>query len=161
MSGIVAYVRRQALGAGAVNVVVNPALEWVLNRTRGFQPIFGANGVAANLAVTSIILSVLVTLFASRAVRRALAAGQIMGRSAPRWLALLPRRPGWLGALTGCVAATIVVVALWLLDRSGVTGLTFAGLLAVKAGYCGVLAYVVARLAMCRVLAFGNSAGRT
>jgi hypothetical protein len=160
MLGTVAYVRRQAVGAGVVNVVVNPALEWVLNRTRGFQPFFGANGVAANLAVTSIILSVLVTLFAARAVRRALAAGQITGRSAPRWLALLPRRSGWLGALAGLAAATTVVVVLWLLDRGGVTGLTFPGLLAVKAGYCGVLAYVVARLAMCRVLASGDAAGR-
>ena len=142
MPGTAAYVRRQAIGAAVVNAVVNPALEWVLNRTRGFQPFLGANGVAANLVVTSVILSVLVALFAARGARRK--------------LAISPRRPGWLGACSGVGAAVAVVAALWLLDRSGVAGLSFPAFVMVKAGYCGFLGFVVVRLTLWRVPVSGQ-----
>jgi hypothetical protein len=43
-------------------------------------------------------------------------------------------------------AAAVVAVVLWLLDVAGVSGLSFGGLLILKAVYCGVLGFAVAPL---------------
>jgi hypothetical protein len=33
------YIRQQATAAGIVNAVLNPLIEWITNRERGFVPI--------------------------------------------------------------------------------------------------------------------------
>ncbi len=95
--------------------MLNPLLEAALNRG-GFQPL---SAVAVNLAITSIVMCVLVSAFARRG----------MGH----------------GLRFGAAAAAVVLAAGVLLAGVGVTGISFPVLLAVKAGYCGVLAYLVAR----------------
>jgi hypothetical protein len=148
-----AYVRNQAGAAGVVNLVLNPVIEWVLNRGRGFQPFFGGDGIAVNMAVTSIILSVLVAVFAARGARHELAAGRIIRVPASRVLSWLPRRSSWLGLVLGVGAAVAVTVVFWLLDSAGLAGIPFWGLLVLKAGYCGALGYLVSWWTMHRLLA--------
>jgi hypothetical protein len=147
-----AYVRNQAVAAALVNAILNPLIEWVANRDRGFQPFWGSDGVVVNMAVTSIILSVLVALFAARGARHELVTGRIAPVPASRGLSWLPRRAGWLGLLLGAGAAVLVAIAFWLLDAAGVSGLSFGALLIVKAGYCGVLGFAVARWTIMRLL---------
>ncbi|MGZ5394983.1 MAG: hypothetical protein ACXWZI_02440 [Mycobacterium sp.] len=151
-----AYIRGQVAGAALVNAALNPLIEWGLNRSKGFQPLWGSDGVVLNMMLTSIILSALVALFTARGVHHQLAAGRIApGRVAPA-LARLPSRAGRLGLLLGVGAAAAAVLVFWLLDAIGVAGMPFWGLLVLKAGYCGVLGGVVAWCVMLRLL--GNTA---
>ena len=46
-----AYIRTQAVVAAVFNVVLNPLIEWVLNREKGFQPFLGSDGVLVNMAL--------------------------------------------------------------------------------------------------------------
>lgn len=153
MAATAAYVRTQSVAAAVVNVVLNPLIEWVLNRGKGFQPFWGSDGVAVNMAVTSVILSVLVALFAARGVHHELAAGRINQLPASRGLSWLPRRSGRLGLVLGVGAAVSVTVVFWLLDFAGLAGIPFWGLLVLKAGYCGALGYLVSSWTMHRLLA--------
>jgi hypothetical protein len=107
--------RGPAVVTAAVNAVLNPLLEALLNRG-GFQPL---SAVAVNLAITSVIMCVLVAVFA--------------------------RRGAGHGLRYGVAAAAGVMAGGLLLAGAGVAGLPFAALLWLKAGYCGVLAYLVAR----------------
>ena len=153
------YVRTQAAAAALVNAVLNPLIEWIINRQKGFQPFAGSEGVIVNMALKSIILSVLVALFAARGVHHALAAGHMAAdrlAGSARLLLRLPGRPGWLGLLLGIGAAAVVGIAFWLLDVAGVSGVSFFGLLIFKALYCGLLGFGVARWTILRQLRAGE-----
>lgn len=152
MAATAAYVRTQAVAAGVVNVVLNPVIEWVLNRAKGFQPFWGSDGVAVNMAVTSVVLSVLVAVFAARGVHHELAAGRITRLPASQGLSRLPSRAGWLGLFLGVGAASAAAVVFWLLNLAGLDGMPFWALLVLKAGYCGALGYLVSRVTMLRLL---------
>lgn len=147
-----AYIRGQIAGAALVNAALNPLIEWGLNRSKGFQPFWGSDGVVLNMALTSIILSVLVALFTARGVHHQLADVKITAMRVAPVLARLPGRAGVLGLLLGAGAATAVVLVFWLLDATGVAGMPFWGLLVLKAGYCGVLGGIVAWCVMLRLL---------
>jgi hypothetical protein len=151
------YVRTQAAAAALVNAVLNPLIEWIINRQKGFQPFAGSDGVIVNMALTSIILSVLVAVFAARGVHHAagrMAADRLAGSA--RLLLRLPGRAGWLGLLLGIGAAAVVGIALWLLDVAGVSGVSFFGMLIFKALYCGLLGFGVARWTILRQLGAGE-----
>lgn len=153
------YVRTQAAAAALVNAVLNPLIESVLNHQKGFQPFAGSDGVIVNMALTSIILSVLVALFAARGAHHKLAAGGIAaGRliGSTRLLMRLPGRAGWLGLVLGLGAAAVVGITLWLLDLAGVSGVPFFVLLIFKAVYCGLLGFAVARWTILRQLGAGD-----
>lgn len=152
MTGTGDYVRNQAVAAGLVNAVLNPFIEWVLNRSKGFQPFWGAGSVAVNLAVTSVILSCLVALFSARGVRHELALGRVAALPGSALLGRLPGRAGWLGLAAGIGAGAAGLAVFWMLAVTGVSGMPFWGLLVLKAGYCGVLGYLVARWTILRIL---------
>lgn len=147
-----AYVRGQIAGAALVNAALNPLVEWGLNRSKGFQPLWGGEGVVINMVLTSIILSVLVALFTARGVHHQLAAGRITAMRAAAVPARLPGRAGVLGLLLGVGAAAAAVLVFWLLDVIGVVGIPFWGLLVLKSAYCGVLGGLVAWCVMLRLL---------
>src|SRR5262245_59565999 len=157
MAGVATYVQVQATVAGLVNAVLNPLIEWLLNREEGFQPLWGSAGAVVKLVVTSIILSLLVALFAARGARHELSAGRRGCDGRPlregRSLSRLPRRAWLLGLLLGATAAVVVIAVFWLLHLRGVSGLTLGQMLVVKAVYCGLLGFAVARWTMLRWLA--------
>lgn len=149
------YVRTQAAAAALVNAVLNPLIESVVNRQKGFQPFAGSDGVITNMVLTSIILSVLVALFAARGAHHELAAGgiaadRLIGGTRRRLLMMLPAQAGWLGLLLGLGAAAVVGSALWLLNLAGVSGMSFFVLLIFKAVYCGLLGFGVSRWTILR-----------
>ena len=45
------YVRTQAAAAALVNAVLNPLIQWVINRQKGFQPFAGSDGNIVNMAL--------------------------------------------------------------------------------------------------------------
>jgi hypothetical protein len=157
MATVATYVRVQATVAGLVNAGLNPLFEWLLNRDKGYQPLWGSAGAVVNLVVTSIILSLLVALFAARGARHELSAGRMRADGGSvrmrRPLSRLPRHGWLLGLLLGAAAAVVVVVACWLLDLLGVSGLTLSQMLVLKAAYCGLLGFGVARWTIFRQLA--------
>lgn len=157
MATVATYVRVQATLAGLVNAGLNPLFEWLLNRDKGYQPLWGSAGAVVNLVVTSIILSLLVGLFAARSAHRELSAGRIRADGGSlrmrRPLSWLPRHGWLLGLLLGAAAAVVLAVACWLLDLLGVSGLTLNQMLVVKAAYCGLLGFAVARWTILRQLA--------
>ncbi|MCV7222996.1 hypothetical protein H7I95_19020 [Mycolicibacterium elephantis] len=150
-----AYIRTQAAVAGLINFVVNPAIDWLSLRHKGAQPIWGADGLVVNFVITSLILSTLVGIFAQWGVRREKKAGRVHSRNASssRWLHRLPRR-GWVaGPVLGAAAAVVVIALFWALHGLGMTKWSLAALMAVKAVYCGLLGFLVARWVISRHLA--------
>lgn len=147
MATAAGYIRTQAAVAGLINFVVNPAIDWLSSRQRGAQPIWGADGLVVNFVITSLILSTLVGLFSALGARRLAGDGSATPR---RWLRRLPRR-GWLaGLVLGAGAAAVVIALFWALHALGVTTLTLVALMIVKALYCGVLGFLVARWVILR-----------
>jgi hypothetical protein len=136
------YLRTQALGAGLINLVVNPAIDWLASRHKAPQPVWGLDGLVVNFVITSLILATLVGAFAAWGVRREGRAGRLAVRPTPR---------GWLAGLAlGAVSAVATVVAAWVLHAVGVTTLSLVPLLLVKGLYSGTLAFLVARWVISR-----------
>ena len=160
---LASYLRKQATGAAIFNVVGNPLIEWITNREKGFVPLWASDGMVVNIAVTSIILSVLVALFAARGLHKELHAGHIAtgGGESPRagrLLSKLPSRAWLLGLLLGIGVAAVVTLAFWLLHVLDISGLSFGGFLVFKAVYCGLLGFVVARWVILRQMSEASGA---
>ncbi|MEO3757688.1 hypothetical protein ABGB19_05275 [Mycobacterium sp. B14F4] len=151
------YVRGQATVAAVVNVLVNPAIDWLSNRDKGALPLWAADGLVVNFAATSLILSVLVAVFATLGIRHRHRPRRIAvpdrSVSVPRWLIRLPGRGWLLGLALGAAAALLAVAAAFAFHTVGVSTLSLAWLLAVKAAFAGVLAFFVARWTILRQLA--------
>lgn len=153
---VVSYIRKQGAIAAIINVVVNPLLAWLTHRGMSFVPLTGSSGVMVDVALTSVLLSLLVALFTTPAMRRDLRNQRVTvtegSPPARRWLGQLPARAWSLGLLLGLGAACAVTLAFWLLDALGLSGLSFAEFVAFKAGYTGLLAFVVTRWVILRQL---------
>jgi len=152
---VASYIRKQATAAAIINAVLNPLIEWLFNREKGFVPLWASDGIVVNIAVTSVILSLLVALFTTRGLHQELHAGHITtgGGESPRagrLLSQLPRRAWSLGLLLGVGVAAFVTLTFWLLHVLDVSGLSFGGFLVFKAVYCGLLGFVVARWVILR-----------
>jgi len=154
------YVRKQAVVTGLVNVVVNPLLAWAGKRGTSFVPLWSADGIVVDIALTAIILSLLVAWFSAAGVRRALRTGldAVDGPQPGRWLARLPSGASALGLSLGVAAAVVSVLAIWVLHLLGVSGLSTGWFLVLKAVYGGVLGYLVARWVMVRQLSANRAA---
>lgn len=140
MSG---YIRNQATSAGLVNLVVNPAIDWLTSRHKPPQPVWGLDGLVVNFVITSLVLSTLVGAFAAWGLRREARAGRLSVPEAPQ--------RGWLAGLAlGTGAATVTVAAMWLLHSIGVTTLSLLSLMLFKAVYSGVLGFLVAHSVIAR-----------
>ncbi|WP_326548191.1 hypothetical protein QGN32_08805 [Mycolicibacterium sp. ND9-15] len=144
------YVWVQATVAGVVNFVINPAIDWLTWRRKAPQPVWGFDGLVVNFVVTSLILSTLVGLFVWLGARSVDDDGTVSPRP---WLHRLPRR-GWLAGLAlGAGAALVAIAASGIAHVAGVTTLSLPSLLAVKAVYCGLLGFLVARWVIFRTVA--------
>ncbi len=149
------YIRSQGVACAVINAVLNPAIAWLGNRQMAFVPLFGENSIVVDTAVTSIVLSLLVSLFVTPAVRRELHAGQLIGRDAIPWegyvLSHLPVQAWSVGLLLGIVAAVILTPLIFAAFRmAGSFGLSFARFALLKAVYTPALGYLITRWVILR-----------
>ena len=149
------YIRAQATSAAVINVVINPIIAWLANRQMEFVPLWGANGILVDTAVTSVVLSLLVALFVTRGVHRKFYAGHVAASDeffrAERMLSRLPRRAWSLGPLLGVGAAFVLIpLTVLVFHALGFSGLPFAAFASFKAVYTAPLAFVVTRWVILR-----------
>lgn len=120
-----------------------------------FVPLAGDNSIIVDTAVTSIVLSLLVSLFVAPAARREFRAGRLTG-SATAFaesgvLAHLPSTAWSFGLLMGVVAAAVVTpLTLATFRVLGSSGLSFAGFIVLKAVYTAALGSLVTRWVILR-----------
>ena len=79
MQPIRSYIHAQGVAAAVINAVLNPAITWLGNRRMAFVPLTGDNSIIVDIAVTSIVLSLLVSLFITPAAQREFRAGRLTG----------------------------------------------------------------------------------
>jgi len=151
------YIRMQGTIAAILNVVINSLISWLSHRPTGFVPLTGSGSMVIDVFVTSIVLSVLVSLFVSKGVRRDLDAGRVRTADGPpgagRVLSRLSARWWALGLMLGLGVAVVATVVLLLLGVLGLSGLSLAGFVAFMAVYTGLLGYVMTRWVILRQLA--------
>jgi len=154
---VTSYIRTQGTITAILNVVINSLITWLSHRRTGFVPVTGNGSMTIDVFVTSVVLSLLVSLFISKGVRRDLDAGRVStadGRpGAGRVLSRLSARWWVLGLLLGLGAAVVATAVLWLLGALGLSGLPPAGFVLVMAVYTGLLGYAVTRWVIVRQLA--------
>ncbi|MFI1566742.1 hypothetical protein ACH4ZX_27420 [Streptomyces sp. NPDC020490] len=154
---VTSYLRRQATAAALINVVVNALITWLGHRRTDFVPLAGSNGITTDVFVTSVLLSLLVSLFITKGVRHELTAGRLVATDEPPragpLLARMPARWWTLGLLIGVAAGVVAAVALRLLGALGLSGLGLGAFVAFMAAYTGLLGYAVTRWVILRQLA--------
>ena len=112
---------------------------------------------AVDTVITSMVMSLLMSLFISADTRRALKAGTIPmvapAHSAGRLLRRLPVRPWKLGLALGLVVAVVLTSSMMgLFSLLGVKALPFFTFLSIKVVYSMLLGYAVARWVILRQL---------
>ncbi len=155
MQRVKSYIRTQGVACAVINAVLNPVIAWLGNRQMAFVPLLGDNSILVDTAVTSIVLSLLVSLFVTPAVRRELRAGQLAESDAVPWerrvLLHLPVQAWSVGLLIGIIAAVILTpLILGMFRIVGSSGLPFAGFVLLKAVYTPALGYLVTRWVILR-----------
>jgi hypothetical protein len=150
------YIHAQGVACAVINAVLNPAIAWLGNRRMAFVPLSGSNSIIVDTAVTSIVLSLLVSLFVTPAAHREFRAGRLTGSDTVFWwengaLAHLPSKAWSFGLLIGVVASAVITPLMFGAFRVlGSTGLSFAGFVILKAVYTAALGFIVARLVILR-----------
>ncbi|MFF4568218.1 hypothetical protein [Streptomyces sp. NPDC001410] len=154
---VTSYMRRQGTICAIITVVINSPITWLGHRRTRSVLLAGNSGIVVDVFVTSILLSLLVSLFVSAGVRHDLDAGRVRATDEPpragRVLARLPARWWALGLLLGLGVAVVATVTLRLLGALGLSGLSLAGFVLFMAVYTGLLGYAVTRWVILRQLA--------
>jgi hypothetical protein len=167
MQPIRSYIHAQGVAAAAINAVLNPAVTWLGNRRMAFVPLTGDNSIIVDIAVTSIVLSLLVSLFITPAAQREFRAGRLTGSATvfaeSGALAHLPSKAWSFGLLIGVITAAVIAPLLFATLRAlGFAGLSFAGFVILKAVYTAALGFVVTRWVILRqVLHCRNDSANT
>ncbi len=149
------FIKTQALICAILNMVLNPTLAWMLNPSMADVPMIGGNGLVVDTAVTCVLLSVLVSLFTTAGLARALRTGQIPEDcslpGAGPLLSLMPRGAWALGLTLGIgLAAILPAVAFGIFWTIGVSSMPFAGFALYKCLYTGALGYAATRWVILR-----------
>jgi len=157
MQPIASYIRMQGIICAVINVLLNPAVAWLGYRQLDFVPLWGRASIVVDTPVTAVMLSLLVTLFVTSGVRRALQTGRVSPTNGfPRagcLLSHLPQRAWPLGLLLGLGSASILTpLTLVLLQMFGYSGLPLSGFALFKAMYTGPLGFAVTRWVILRQL---------
>ena len=148
------FIRKAGLMAGSCNIVLNSIFSWLGNMSRADVQ---QGSAAVDTVITSMVMSLLMTLFISADTKRALKAGTI-ALSVPdhgtgRLLRRLPARPWKLGLLLGLgVALVLTSCMMGIFFLFGVTALSFFAFLSIKVVYSMLLGYAVARWVILRQL---------
>jgi hypothetical protein len=157
MEPVASYIRTQGMICAVINVVLNPVVVWLGYRQLDFVPLWGRNSIVVDTAVTSVILSLLVTLFTTLGVRRALQTGRVRATDGFPWrgglLSHLPGQTWSLGLLLGLgIAFVLTPLTFGLFQALGYSGLPLAWFALFKAMYTGPLGFALTRLVILRQL---------
>lgn len=149
------FIRKAGLIAGICNIVLNSLFSWLGNRPMADVP---QSAAVVDTVITSLVMSLLMTLFISADTKRALKTGTIAmtapAHSAGRLLRRLPARPWKLGLMVGAAVAVVLTSGVMgLFSLLGVTALSFFAFLSIKVVYSMLLGYAVARWVILRQLA--------
>ena len=149
------FIRKTCIIAGVCNIMLNSLFSWLGNRAMENMP---PGSVAVDTAITTIIMSLLMTLFISADTRRALKAGLIEPSALPsdsgRLLLRLPARPWKLGIVIGLAIATVAVPSLvGFASFFGVESFSIFAYISLKVVYSLLLSYAVPRWVILRQLA--------
>jgi hypothetical protein len=155
MQSVQSYIRSQGAVCALLNVALNPTIAWLGNRPMAFVPLTGANGIVVDTALTSIVLSLLVSTFVTPGVRRELRAGQLAADDTVPWegraISHLPVQALSVGLLIGILAAIILAVLIFGVFRMvEAAGLPFVAFALLKAVYTPALGYLVTRWVILR-----------
>jgi multidrug efflux pump subunit AcrB len=155
MQPVRSYIHAQGMACAVINAVLNPTIAWLGNRRMAFVPLSGGNGITVDTAVTSIVLSLLVSLFVTPAAHREFRAGRLTTSdtvfSESGVLAHLPSKAWSFGLLIGVVAAAVIAPLMSGTFRVlGLHGLSFAGFAILKAVYTAALGFIVTRWVILR-----------
>jgi len=155
MQPVRSYIHAQGVTCAVINAVLNPAIAWLGNRQMAFVPLSGDNSIIVDTAVTSIVLSLLVSLFVTPAAQREFRDGRLTGSATVSWergvLAHLPSKAWSFGLLMGVVAAAIITPLMFAAFRVlGSAGLSFAAFIVLKAAYTAALGFAVTRWVILR-----------
>lgn len=148
------FIRKSGLIAGGCNIVLNSLFSWLGNMAMTEVP---QGSAAVDTVITSMVMSLLMSLFISADTKRALKAGTVAmaapAHSAGRLLRRLPARPWKLGLVLGLVVAVVLTSCMMgLFSLLDVTALPFFAFLSIKVVYSMLLGYVVARWVILRQL---------
>lgn len=148
------FIRKSCLSAAVCNLVLNPALAWLVNQEMTELPLYAA--ILTDTGVTCFAMSLLISLFVSAEVGRALRSGAIEPASSPccpGWLSRLPSRPWRLGiALGGIVAAAVLPCLAIFFGVLGISSLPFSSFALYKAVWTPTAAWFVTRWVILRRL---------
>jgi hypothetical protein len=152
-----AYIRTQGISAAVVNMALNPLLAWLLNPGMRQMTLAGERSILVDLAVTSVVLCLLVSLCAAAGLPRAARSGGIDrggGFFEEGPLRSHPPRGAWaLGLAFGigsALVSTALILALFRL--CGARTISFRNYAILKAAYTGLLGCLVARGVLIRQL---------
>lgn len=151
------YVRIQQIGPAVGNILCNVFLGWLGNRRMAPVTLFGDHAVVIDTVVTSIIASLLVTLFTTSGIHRDLRAGRlVVPPDIPAGKGLLYHLPhsAWRLGLTLGVGIALVLTALTLVvfGLFSVQEISAPWFLVIKGVYTGILGAFVARWVTLRQL---------
>ncbi len=154
MQPVKPYILVQAIICAIINMIVNPLVSWISNRSMRFTPL---SGILVDMAITCLIMSTLIAFFTVSGVRRDIKAGKVRADdAAPRAAGLLSRLPlSWwgLGLMLGAGFAVVLVpVTCGVAAILGLPGLNFGWLVLLKSTYTGAVAFVVTRWLILRQL---------
>ena len=157
MQPVASYILKQGIICAAINVALNPVVAWLAYRQLDFVPLWGRNSIVIDTAATSVILSLLVTLFTTAGVHHALHAGRVRATDGfprkGRLLSHLPRQAWSLGLLIGIgIACVLTLLTFGFFQAVGFSGLPLSRFLLFKAMYTGPLGFAVTRWVILRQL---------
>lgn len=146
------YIRRRGTTTAMINALVNVVVTWVTYRKMESVPL---SAIIADTATTSIVMSLLMTLFAASGVRRELRAAHLAippdvvhGKGL---LGLLPQTPWPLGIVLGvAIAVVLVSLALATSHLVGIRELPFVRFVMIKAAYTALFGFGVTRWVVLR-----------
>lgn len=157
------YLVGQSVAGAVINFLLNGAIGWLLYRQLPRVPLYGAQSMAGDVVVTSLLLPVLICLIATPLIRGEVARARLPAVS---WLRPGSRRavrlPGnlllralVLGLLSAILVSPIIILAL---SSLGVDRLELWSFVAFKASFAAALAAVITPIVASRALEDGASA---
>jgi hypothetical protein len=156
LSSIGSYIRKKALAAGLINMILNPLLVFLLNREINKVAL---PGILIDTIITSIVMTWLVAVFSAADVNRQLRAGNFKDENLPQpgpILSRLPKRGALLGIiLSVCTVLIMGSLTVFLFSLLRIAELSVSELALFKILYTGPDAYVVSRLSIIRQLKIG------